>query len=224
VVWNALGEALPQAVGIAISPIPIVLVVLMLDTDRGRVNGPLFATGWLLGLVVVAGASFALSDAAGATDPEDATTGSVIQVLLGVLFAALALKQWRDRPAAGSEATPPAFFAAVESASPAKAFGVGAVLAVANLKSLPLAISGGVAIAQGGVTGATASAAVTLFGVLSSLGVIAPVLALLVLGDRARGGLGNLKAWLLANNSTILIVLFTVIAAKLLGSGLALTA
>jgi hypothetical protein len=41
-VGQAIGDFLPADVGVAISPLPIVAVVLMLVTPRGRVNGPLF--------------------------------------------------------------------------------------------------------------------------------------------------------------------------------------
>ena len=52
---HAIGEILPLAIGIAISPLPIIAVILMLTTPKARTNGPAFLAGWLLGLVVVAG-------------------------------------------------------------------------------------------------------------------------------------------------------------------------
>ena len=46
---QAIGQALPFAVAIALSPIPIVGVALMLATPRARVNGLAFLTGWTSG-------------------------------------------------------------------------------------------------------------------------------------------------------------------------------
>lgn len=57
----------------------------------------------------------------------------------------------------------------------------------------------------------------------SSSVVIAAVVAVFVLGDRTRQPLDELKTWLLANSATIMFVVFTLLAAKMLGSGLALT-
>ena len=37
---QAIGGSLPYAVGIALSPIPIIAVVLMLSSGRAKVNGP----------------------------------------------------------------------------------------------------------------------------------------------------------------------------------------
>lgn len=45
---EAIGSVLSFAVVVAISPIPIVGVVLMLGTPRARSNGPAFLAGWLL--------------------------------------------------------------------------------------------------------------------------------------------------------------------------------
>src|SRR5262249_55429696 len=50
---DVMGEMLPSAVAITISPLPIVAVVLMLVTPRGRVNGVAFIVGWVIGLVTV---------------------------------------------------------------------------------------------------------------------------------------------------------------------------
>jgi hypothetical protein len=45
---EAIGQSLPLAIGVALSPIPIIAVVLMLTTPRARSNGPAFVVGWLV--------------------------------------------------------------------------------------------------------------------------------------------------------------------------------
>lgn len=44
---QAIGQILSFAVGVALSPLPIIAVVLMLATPTGRVNGPAFLSGWI---------------------------------------------------------------------------------------------------------------------------------------------------------------------------------
>jgi predicted transporter len=96
---EAIGQMLPSAVGVAISPFPIVAVVLMLVTARGRVNGPAFLAGWWVGLAIVGTVVLVLAGSAGATDEgEPATWVSVLELVLGVLLLLVALKQWRGRP------------------------------------------------------------------------------------------------------------------------------
>jgi hypothetical protein len=41
-IGEAIGQVLQMEVGVALSPLPIVAVVLMLVTPRGRVNGVTF--------------------------------------------------------------------------------------------------------------------------------------------------------------------------------------
>jgi hypothetical protein len=40
VLSRAIGDLLPSAVGVALSPIPIIAVILILATPRARSNGP----------------------------------------------------------------------------------------------------------------------------------------------------------------------------------------
>ena len=45
----AIGQVLPLAVGVALSPVPIIAVALMVMSQRARLNGPVFVIGWLTG-------------------------------------------------------------------------------------------------------------------------------------------------------------------------------
>jgi threonine/homoserine/homoserine lactone efflux protein len=46
-VGAAIGDVLGLAAGVAVSPLPIVAMILVLATPRGRANGLLFGVGWL---------------------------------------------------------------------------------------------------------------------------------------------------------------------------------
>jgi hypothetical protein len=50
------------------------------------------------------------------------------------------------------------------------------------------------------------------------------VLLNLVLGPKAEGTLTVMKDWLVANNNTVMMVLFVVLGAKVLGDGIAVVA
>jgi hypothetical protein len=47
---EAIGHSLPLAIGVALSPVPIIAVVVLLTSSRARSLGPVFVLGWLLGL------------------------------------------------------------------------------------------------------------------------------------------------------------------------------
>ena len=62
---QAIGGSLPLAVGIALSPIPIIAVILILTSDRARVNGLAFGLGWLAGLGIVGAIFLSLAGTGG---------------------------------------------------------------------------------------------------------------------------------------------------------------
>ena len=221
---TAIGSALTQAVGVAISPLPVVLVILMLVSKRARVNGPAFVAGWVVATLGVSAVAFALADAADAGTPNSGGAEGVngLQVVLGLAFLALAVRQFRSRPAAGEAPTTPKLFDAVDSMGGAKAFLLGAAGCAANPKNLPLAISAGTTVAVTGAAGGTAAVALVAFVLVASATVIMPVVVYFALGERSVRLLDGWKAWLVANNATIMTVLFTVLGANLLADGLAL--
>jgi hypothetical protein len=49
----AVGDVLGLAAGVAVSPLPIVAMILVLATPQGRANGSLFGLGWLAGLSIL---------------------------------------------------------------------------------------------------------------------------------------------------------------------------
>lgn len=65
---QAVGQSLPFAVGIALSPIPIIGVVLMLATPRARVNGVAFIAGWVVGLGLAGTLLLLIANSAGASE------------------------------------------------------------------------------------------------------------------------------------------------------------
>ena len=52
---QGISEVLTFAIGVAISPVPIIAVILMLFSGRATVNGPMFLAGWVVALAVVSG-------------------------------------------------------------------------------------------------------------------------------------------------------------------------
>jgi hypothetical protein len=67
-VGEAIGQVLSFGVGVALSPIPIIGVVLMLGTPRARSNGLAFIGGWIAGLAGTGTIVLLLSSSANAND------------------------------------------------------------------------------------------------------------------------------------------------------------
>jgi threonine/homoserine/homoserine lactone efflux protein len=212
---------LPAAVGVALSPFPIIASVLLLGTPLGRVNGPAFVLGCALGTAAVG--AIVLVVAAGASASEDgapATWVSVLQLVLGLLLLLVAFRQWRGRPRAGQTAPAPKWMSALDGFGPPKALGAGVVLTALNPKNLILTIAGATAIAQTGITGGEQAVALAVFVLIGCAGVATPVAIAFVMGDRSRDVLDGIKDWMARNNTVITVVILAVIGAKLIGDAI----
>jgi threonine/homoserine/homoserine lactone efflux protein len=217
----AIGQSLPVAVGVLISPLPIVAVVLMLVSGRARANAAAFLVGWFLSVGAVALVVALLTGAATPDAAGQPTWVAVVKMVLGVLLLLVALRQWRGRPRAGAEPATPRWMAAIDTFTPVRAAGLAVLLGAVNPKNLLLAVSGGAAIgtaAQGDTT--TAVVASLVFALVASLGVAAPVVVYATMGDRATTLLADLRTWMTRNNAVIMAVLLLVLGAKMLGDGL----
>lgn len=218
---EAIGQMLPFAVGVAISPMPIIAVVLILVTPRARSNGPAFLLGSLLGIAVVGGIALAVADPAGASDDGGpATWVSWVKLALGLLLVALAVKGWRGRPRGDQEAPLPKWMAALDAFTPVRSLAIGAALSGINPKNLILIVGGAAAVAQTGISGGDEAIAWAVFVVIASFGIGAPVVLYFALGDRAARPLDELKTWMATNNAAIMAVLCLIIGTKLVGDAI----
>lgn len=219
---QGISAILTFAIGVAISPVPIIAVILMLFSDRAKVNGPAFLVGWVLSLAAVSTVIYVLAhDGNVATSSTAADSVSWGKIALGVGLLALARRNWRKRPAPGAPAEMPKWLATVESVSPVKAFGLAVVLAAVNPKNLILTAGAAAGLAQvSGLTTTDAIVAIAVFVVIASLTIVGPVLYALFGGEKARTSLTAAKACLTTHNAAVMAVLFLVFGVDLIAKGL----
>ena len=218
---KAIGDILPLAIGVAISPVPIIAIVLMLGTPRARATGPAFALGWIAGLTVAGTIMLVIASGNATTDtgkPE--TWVSLLKLLLGALFLLLAVKQWRSRPVAGEEAVMPKWMRTIDTFKAGKAIVAGVVLSGLNPKNLALTIAAAAAIAQAGISSGQEAGAMAIFVALGSLTILAPLVIYFALGSRAARILDGIKTWMAAHNAAIMAVLLLVLGFKLIGDAI----
>jgi Sap, sulfolipid-1-addressing protein len=99
---SALGELLPTAVGVALSPVPVILVILMLFSRHATRNSLAFLLGWVGGLAFVSAIVLTLAHPAGASsNGKESVVGAAPRLTIGVVFLFFAYREWRKRPAPG---------------------------------------------------------------------------------------------------------------------------
>ena len=147
---QVIGDVLPSALGVAISPVPIIAVILMLLAPRARAASVAYLIGWVVGVTTVVVIVTLVVDPVDSSEPDDPSTfSSVLKLVLGALFLLLALGSWRSRPRAGQEPEMPSWMAAVADLNATKALGLGLLLSAVNPKNLAMCIAGGAAIGGG---------------------------------------------------------------------------
>lgn len=218
---SVIGEILPLALGIAISPIPIIAAILMLLSPKARGTSIGFLIGWILG-VVVAVVVFTLVSSLIPESDDDASKpiAGVIKIVLGVLLLLMAVKQWRSRPRGDEEPPLPKWMSAIDSMTAGRGFLLGFALSGLNPKNLLMGVAAGVAIGAGGFGVGDTTLVIAIFTVIAASTVAVPVIAYLVASQRMAGPLGSLRTWLVHNNSTVMAVLLLVIGVALVGKGI----
>jgi threonine/homoserine/homoserine lactone efflux protein len=217
----AIGEILPLAVGVAISPIPIIAVVLMLSTPKGKGNGLSFLLGWLIGLGLVGVIVLLVADPAGASeDGGPAMWVGWLLLVLGVLAVLIGIRSWRGRPRGDEEPPLPKWMSAIDQFTPGRSLGLGFLLAALNPKNLTLTLAAAASIAAGGLSSTDSYIVLAVFVLIGTVGLAIPIGIYFLGGEKATETLAEIRHWLAINNATIMAVLMVVIGAKLVGSGM----
>ncbi|SDZ34432.1 GAP family protein [Herbiconiux ginsengi] len=219
---QVIGEVLPLALGVAISPIPIIAAILMLLSPKARGTSVGFLMGWVLG-IVVAVVVFALLSSFLPESGSDAPKpiSGVIKIVLGIALLALAVRQWRSRPKEGIAPVLPKWMAAIDSMTAGRGFALGFVLAAVNPKNLLMGVAAGVAVGSDAPNAGASVVAVVVYVVIAASTVAVPVIAYLAAAQRMATPLESLRGWLTRNNSTVMAVLLLIIGVVVIGKGLA---
>lgn len=217
-----IGDILPLAIGIAISPIPIIAAILMLLSPKASRTGVSFLIGWVAGIVVTVTAFTLLSALIPSGDPEQsAPIAGVLKLVLGALLLLLAVRQWRSRPAPGTAAVLPQWMSAIDTMTAGRAFLLAFLLASVNPKNLLLGMSAGLTIGSAGLSPSHEFLAIAIFSMLAAATVAVPVVAYLAAAQRMRAPLESLRTWLVAHNATVMSVVFLILGADVIGKGIA---
>jgi threonine/homoserine/homoserine lactone efflux protein len=158
----------------------------------------------------------------GADDPDSTASDSVEwgKIALGVLFLAMARRQWKKRPRAGETAEMPKWMAAVDHFTPVRALVLGVGLSAVNPKNLALTLAASASIAQAGLSAGDDAIAVAIFVVLGSVTVAGSVLFSLIARQTADRSLASIKDFMVQHNAVIMLVILLILGAKLIGDGI----
>lgn len=216
-----MAQALPLAVGVALSPVRIAAVALMLGTPRGGSNGLAFMLGWIAGIAVSGAVILAISNGADATDQAGpADWVYFLKLGLAALLLLIAVIAWQTRPREGGEAKAPTWTRAVDRVAPSHAAALGVAWSAVNPKNLLLTAGAAIGIAQTGISGGQQAIALGIYILVATVGLGVPILIYFAFPERAAELLGGLRDWLIAHGNALIASVLPLIAAKLIAEAI----
>lgn len=219
---TAIGEILPLAVALAAGPLPIIAIMLILVSEDARAKGVGFVVGRIAGLALIVTVGlviFTLIDdpALGHRNGHPRPAISVARIVVGVVLIALAYRMWRRR---NEPSRPSALTRRVDGLTAKGSVGLGLTVSVVDPASLSLGFLCGVDIAAARLPVPTAVVVVAAFVAVSTLTITVPLTGYLAGGQAARDRLVGVKSWLQSNEKAVMMAVFLLIGAMLIGRGI----
>ncbi|EAD0633130.1 TPA: GAP family protein [Listeria monocytogenes] len=205
---SAFSAILSPAVGILISPFPIVGLILILLSNKARVNSVFYTVGWIIGNIVIFFIGLFLMSSAVSSSGNQSILVKVVLIVLGVLLILLGLHDFTKRPKNGEKATTPKWFEKMSNIKPGGAMFFSFVLSAINPKNMLLSLTAGVSVGSLNLAGGQEITATIVFGLIACCSIYIPTIAFLLAGNRLNKILDNTRNWLIQNNSVIMAVLF----------------
>jgi hypothetical protein len=165
------------ALGVALSPLPVLGMLLVLGGSRPALTGAAFWLAWTIGVALPTTAFVVLAERTGASDG-DSRVIALGEIAVGVAFLAVAARLLvGGRRAAAQEVRP--WLEALDRSGPSRAARLAVLLSGLNPKNLALMLTGAVAIAQASADGAET------FSTLGFVAIAISSVSLLYLGYAA---------------------------------------
>ena len=180
-----LAEVLPLALGVAVSPVPVLAVLAVLLSDGHERNGAAYLAAWTGGLLVVIATVTALGIGSPSAGRHPSTALLVAEACAGVALLVAAVVVLRRRSRRPEPARAPRWLAALDAMTPRGAAGLAVLLLAVNIKDLPLTVAAGAKLSGAELSGAAQAGVIVLFTLVASATVAAPVLAAAIAGPRA---------------------------------------
>lgn len=228
-------DLLPLALGVMLSPLALMALIAILVSARARVNGVFYLLGWITGLVAVmliAAWIFLTLSVHEVREPP--IWVAVVRIVVGAFVTGGAVWVYRKghaqvrtmahatNPHDVVEAAPqlPGWLQRVETFRPARSFGFGVGLFALNPVDASCAILASLELVLAPISTGAAVAVGVVFALLGILPIAVPVIALLIMGDRAQPQLDALRTWVAGHSSVLNAALLLVIGVLQLQKGL----
>jgi Sap, sulfolipid-1-addressing protein len=203
---GALLNLLPIVVGSAVVPVWIIVVLLLLRAPDGLAKALGFVGG-ITAVRIAQGILFGLvfkgaNESGGSNDPKSFV--SMLLLVVGILMILTAVKMIMNEE--DPDAPPPKWMAMVESMSPLKAVGVGALWIAIAAKQWVFMLSAIAVISDARIGVAQSVITYLIFVLLAGILVIIPIALYISIPEQSAALLAKAGTWLEEHNRIIVIL------------------
>jgi hypothetical protein len=216
-VGSVLATIVPLALLTTAIPINAVIVVVLLESDRGL--GPVF--GYLAGYVVATGGicaivAFTVSAADTSSGAPASDAKIAFDLFLGLVLLFAAVRQWLKRPEPGTVVAEPRWLERLRNVNVVWSFLFGVFWI-----NVAFAVGAGLDVAHGGLATWQEAVAVVVYVLCATFVQLALVGYRLLAPTRATATLDQVYAWSIQHNSLVLAGIFAIAGVFFLVQGVA---
>ena len=200
-------DLIPLILGATLAPIYPIIVLLLLQSERGLGKATAFVAG-AVGVRLVQGVIFGLVFAP-AVDAESAAgikiIGPTLLTIVGILLLVMGVKKWRKGRDDEDGDEPPGWMSALMGISPLKAAGSGALLLLLAVKQWVFTLSA-ISVIEEAQPGVTVGVGLyLLFTLATQLLVLPPLIAFALAPEKSAAPLRTAQGWLQRHNRAIVV-------------------
>ena len=217
---DALLKSWPMAIGIALSPGPVLAVIVLLMSRQAKTSAPAFLIGWLLPLLGVGILIIFLPGVVASHGGLSDTTG-IVKVILGIVLMIVAIPIWKKRPKSDDEMKVPKMFSEIDKFGMGKSFLAGFLTSVFDIKVLALTASAAAHIHATTLVEYTETIiGVILFTLLASVTIILPIIVYFLFPKKMKLFAEKFKTFLIKYYTIIIVTMLLVFGLVLIYIGL----
>ena len=223
-IWAIVASVLPLAVAKMVAPTIVPIPIALLTGRHGRAKAAVFTLGWFLGPIVMGNLVILLVAAFAVSGEAASTIAHALMLGLGLLCLLMTFQAWRLSASLlpiGRTSDPAAWSENINRFSVSQSFFSGALLSGSGFKGTALLLSTLAVIAEANLDLARAELALLIFAAIGSLLIGTPIAIAVSFPRRADALLGALRTWLDAHGQAVVFGTLLVLAAWLIGKGLA---
>jgi hypothetical protein len=204
-VGSTIIKLTPFIIGSAVVPLQIMMIILLLNSPKQGLAKAIFLVGGMTAVRLLQGVIFGLilsPSSVGANGKSPVV--STLLMVLGILLLITAYKQWRNEDDADSP--PPKWLVMLDTLTPLKALGMGAVLVLISGKFWVFTLSAIGVIEEAQLGQPSSTVAFLLFILLAQSLLLLAILVRVIIPEQSKSILETISAWLTRYNRPIVLV------------------